>query len=108
MSGLPDVQPIPAPSPRGAVARGNILLTLAGLKTGHYLVRDLYPRFLAIEERMENDPPASRVQFGIGLQGVAERSGVAHGHARVWHVSAELLEEANDLYAKVAADKGWS
>jgi hypothetical protein len=111
MTDLPGVSPLPNVSPVVAapsVGDGDIMLTLAGLRPGVYVVRDLYPRFLAMEKRMENDPPRSKIQFGLGLRAMGIAGQFVHGHARGWLVTEELLERANEHYAKVAAFKGWS
>jgi hypothetical protein len=111
MNTLPGVSPLPNVSPTVAapsVGEGDVLLTLAGLVPGVYAVRDLYPRFLAMEERMGNLPARSKAQFGIGLRRMGLAGQFIHGHARGWVVTEELLARANDLYAKVANDQGWT
>jgi hypothetical protein len=101
MTELPDVQPVSV-SPVRTVGEGDVLLTIAGLRPGWYRVRDLYPRFLAYEESSKNDPPRTKIQFGGALSQMDLESQFTHGHTKVWHFTAELLERAGSVAEKVA------
>jgi len=93
MTDLPNVAPLSMP---GLIEEGNLLMTLAGLEPGWYSVRDLYPRYLAVEARLRNKP-GNKIRLGMALKtyGLEHRNIV--GHANAWHVTTELLARADEM-----------
>lgn len=103
MIDLPSVEPVDTTP---FVEQGNLLLTLAGLVPGWYRVRDLYPRYLALEHRLENEP-GTRIGFGMAIRRLGLDSRTVHGHAKAWEVTDEVLKLAGEMMSRMAVKKGW-
>lgn len=93
----------------GPVSDGDLYLTLAGLRPGWYVARDIYPRFLAMEEVMGNHPPRTKIQFGMALSRTRPslESRQTHGHAKAWLLTEEVLIKAAGVRAQTAEALGW-